>query len=85
MLFSLLLSVLQIQRIGQIQTECLYFSVSSLADRETYSPVCGEDGLGYAAVKAAVLKAYELVPEAYCQKIRNWLKGETNKHQVHLL
>lgn len=30
----------------------------------------------YAKVKSAVLKAYELVPEAYRQKFRTWVKGD---------
>ena len=35
-------------------------------------------------VKSAVLKAYELVPEAFCQKFRNWVKGDkqTNVESV---
>ena len=37
--------------------------------QEAYSALCGEDGLDYEAVKVAVLKAYELVPEAYHQKL----------------
>lgn len=32
--------------------------------QEAYSAVCGEDGLDYEAVKAAALKACELVAEA---------------------
>lgn len=44
--------------------------------QEAYSAICGEDGLDYKAVKAAVLKSYELVPEAYRQNFRNWVKGD---------
>ena len=44
--------------------------------QEVYSAICGEDGLDYTTVKAAVLKSYELVPEAYRQKFRNWVKGD---------
>lgn len=40
------------------------------------SAVCGEDGSDYEAVKASVLKANDLVPEAYRQKFRNWVKGD---------
>lgn len=32
--------------------------------QEAYSAVCGEENLHLEAVKAAVLKSYELVPEA---------------------
>lgn len=33
-----------------------------------------EENLQYESVKAAILRAYELVPEAYCQKFRNHKK-----------
>lgn len=33
------------------------------------SAVCGEDGSDYEAVKTSVLKATDLVPEAYRQKV----------------
>jgi len=48
------------------------------------SDICAEDDLGYDMVMSAVLKAYELVPEAYHQKIRNWVKGDkqTNVESV---
>ena len=31
-------------------------------------------------MKNAILKAYELVPEAYCQKFRNYHKEESQTH-----
>lgn len=34
----------------------------------------------YAKVKGAVLKAYELVPEAYRPKFRSWKKGDRETH-----
>lgn len=40
--------------------------------QEAYLAECGEDNLDYEAVKSAVLKSYELVP----QKLRNWAKGD---------
>lgn len=38
-----------------------------------------EDSFSYAKIKSAVLKAYELVPEAYRQRFRSWEKrsGQT--------
>lgn len=45
--------------------------------QEAYSAICAEESLSYAMVKSAVLKAYKLVPEAYRQKFRHWVKGET--------
>lgn len=48
--------------------------------QEAYSALSEIDCLDYAKVKAAVLKSYELVPEAYRQKFRNWVKNERQTH-----
>lgn len=48
--------------------------------QEAYSALSALDCLDYAKVKAAVLKTYELVPEAYRQKFRNWVKNERQTH-----
>uniref|UniRef100_A0A8D0D8B5 SCAN box domain-containing protein n=1 Tax=Sander lucioperca TaxID=283035 RepID=A0A8D0D8B5_SANLU len=47
--------------------------------QEAYSSLNTEDSSGYATIKSAVLKAYELVPEAYRQRFRSWEKrsGQT--------
>lgn len=42
--------------------------------QEAYSTISSVDGMDYA--KAAVLKAYELVPEAYRQRFRSWREGD---------
>ncbi len=44
--------------------------------QEAYSAICAEESLTYVMAKSAVLKAYDLVPEAYLQKFRHWVKGE---------
>lgn len=44
--------------------------------REIYSALPVEQSSQYQVVKEAVLKAYELVPEAYRQKFRNSVKEE---------
>ena len=44
--------------------------------REVYSGMSIEQSSQYNHVKAAILKAYELVPEAYRQNFRNYKKGE---------
>ena len=41
-----------------------------------YSSLSAEDSASYDKVKQAILKAYELVPEAYCQKFRDLRKGQ---------
>ena len=53
--------------------------------QEAYSAICGEANLGYDRIKSAVLKSYDLVPEAYRQKFRNWVKGDqqSNVEFVH--
>ena len=44
--------------------------------QETYSSLCEEESFDYERVKMAILKAYELVPEAYRQKFRTFRKCE---------
>lgn len=38
--------------------------------------MCAQEGLTYETVKSTVLKAYELVPEAYRQRFRHWVKSD---------
>ncbi len=44
--------------------------------REAYSSLSVEESLDYEKVKTAVLRIYELVPEAYRQKFRNHKKTD---------
>ncbi|XP_013855442.1 uncharacterized protein LOC106511236, partial [Austrofundulus limnaeus] len=44
--------------------------------QEAFSMLSSSDCENYATVKATILKTYELVPEAYRQKFRNWKMGE---------
>ena len=44
--------------------------------QETFAALSVDDSSDYDAVKAAILKAYELVPEAYRQKFRNYKKDD---------
>ena len=48
--------------------------------RDTYSALPVESCNDYAVVKNAILKAYELVPEAYRQKFRNTRKSHDQTH-----
>lgn len=48
--------------------------------QEAYSALSATDCQVYSKVKMAVLKAYELVPEAYRQKFRTWKKGNVQTH-----
>ena len=75
--FFTLLGVLQMQKMGQIDRVLMLKCIlTGRAQEALYSAVCGKDGLDYEAVKAAGLKAYTLVPEAYCLKFRNWVTGD---------
>ena len=48
--------------------------------REVYSALSVDDSGRYEIVKNAILKAYELVPEAYRQKFRGTAKGDNQTH-----
>ena len=48
--------------------------------QEIYGSLSVEQSSNYEHVKEAILKAYELVPEAYRQKFRNYLKYDSKKH-----
>ena len=48
--------------------------------REAYSALSVDQSSEYETVKTAVLRAYELVPEAYRQKFRNSKKGESQTY-----
>ena len=48
--------------------------------QEAFAALNPADSMSYAKVKAAVLKIYELVPEAYRQRFRNWRKQDKQSH-----
>ena len=48
--------------------------------QEIYGSLSVEQSSNYEHVKEAILKAYELVPEAYRQKFRNYLKYDGKTH-----
>ena len=48
--------------------------------QEIYGSLSVEQSSNYEHVKEAILKAYELVPEAYRQKFRNYLKYDSKSH-----
>ncbi len=55
-------------------------SVFTNKAQEAYSSLSVEDAKDYLTVKNAVLRAYELVPEAYRQKFRSWKKTDSQTH-----
>ena len=48
--------------------------------QEIYGSLSVEQSSNYEHVKEAILKAYELVPEAYRQKFSNYLKYDSKTH-----
>ena len=48
--------------------------------QEIYGSLSVEQSSNYEHVKEAILKAYKLVPEAYRQKFRNYLKYDSKTH-----
>ena len=48
--------------------------------QEIYGSLSVEQSSNYEHVKEAILKAYELIPEAYRQKFRNYLKYDSKTH-----
>ncbi len=48
--------------------------------QEAFSCLNTQDSENYDCVKSAVLKACELVPEAYRQRFRGWQKSEKQTH-----
>ena len=48
--------------------------------QEACSSLSVEDGLNYEKVKSAILRVYELVPEAYRQRFRNLRKTSSQTH-----
>jgi len=55
-------------------------SVLVVKAQEAYTALSVEERKNYDSVKSAVLKAFELVPEAYRQRFRTWTKGERQTH-----
>ena len=55
-------------------------SVLEVKAQEIYGSLSVEQSSNYEHVKEAILKAYELVPEAYRQKFRNNLKYDSKTH-----
>lgn len=48
--------------------------------QEAYLALSDAESRKHSSVKVAVLKAYELVPEAYRQRFRSWKKSEKQSH-----
>ena len=48
--------------------------------QEAYTALPISECVDYNCVKIAILKAYELVPQAYCQMFRNYQKQESQTH-----
>lgn len=60
----------------EAQWPILLRSVLKGKAQRAYATLSDDDASDYFKVKAAVFRAYELVPEAYRQKFRNWKRRE---------
>ncbi|KAK0137877.1 hypothetical protein N1851_025923 [Merluccius polli] len=54
--------------------------LSARKAQEAYSALSTVESKVYVSIKAAVLKAYELVPEAYRQRFRSWERSSKQTH-----
>ena len=68
--FTLFERVAEARRWPDVDRVLLLQCVLTGKAQEAYSAVCAQEGLTYDMVKSAVLKAYELIPEAYRQRFR---------------
>ena len=48
--------------------------------QEAYTALSISECVDYNCVKNAILKAYKLLPEAYCEKFRNYCKQDSQPH-----
>ena len=64
------------------EVDCTLMLQSVLTGKaqEAFAALSSVDCMSYTKVKAAVLKIYELVPEAYRQRFRNWRKQDKQSH-----
>ncbi|KAL3967153.1 FMS-like tyrosine kinase 1 [Sarotherodon galilaeus] len=78
--FSLFERVAELR--GWPEADCVIMLQSVLTGKaqEAYSALSASDCQSFATVKDAVLKAYELVPEAYRQRFRSWRKSDKQSH-----
>lgn len=67
---------------GWSDSDCTLLLQSVLVGKaqEAFVALPGAERKIYASVKEAVLRAYELVPEAYRQRFRQWEKGDGQAH-----
>ncbi|KAL2087168.1 hypothetical protein ACEWY4_018227 [Coilia grayii] len=74
-LFSHCLKIVD-RKWGDSEHTLLLQSVLTGKAQDAFVALSADERRKYASVKWAVLKAYELVPEAYRQKFRHWRKGD---------
>ncbi|KAL2095743.1 hypothetical protein ACEWY4_007891 [Coilia grayii] len=74
--FALFQNLAVDQKWGDSERTLLLQSVLTGKAQDAFVALSADERRKYASVKGAVLKAYELVPEAYRQKFRHWRKGD---------
>lgn len=78
--FSLFENIADDRNWGDSERTLLLQSVITGRAQEAFVALSASQRKNYASVKGAILKAFELVPEAYRQKFRNWRKGDGQTH-----
>ncbi len=78
--FSLFERVAEVRKWPESARTVMLQCVLTGRAQEAYSALSVQDGKNYECVKAAVLKTYELVPEAYRQRFRTWKRHEKQTH-----
>uniref|UniRef100_A0A671UNG2 SCAN box domain-containing protein n=1 Tax=Sparus aurata TaxID=8175 RepID=A0A671UNG2_SPAAU len=78
--FSLFERVANVRGWPEADRVVLLQSVLTGKAQEAYSALGEIESKNFATVKEAILKAYELVPEAYRQHFRSWRKSDKQSH-----
>ena len=79
-IFSLFERVAEARRWPDSERTLMLQCVLTGRAQEAYSALGSRESGDYRAVKSAVLKAYELVPEAYSRRFRSWKMSEGQTH-----
>lgn len=78
--FSLFESIAEERNWPVADRVVMLLSVITGRAQEAYMALTVEDRKDYYKVKSTILKVYELVPEAYRQRFRNWRKEDRQTH-----
>ena len=78
--FELFEHIAENRRWGNVERTLLLQAVITGRAQDAFIALKADERGNYEVVKGAILKAFELVPEAYRQRFRYWKKGEREAH-----